>query len=192
MLNKKGKVFVVSAPAGTGKTTLVKKLLEEFPHVKATVSCTTRPPRKGEVEGVDYFFIERQAFEQKIKDGQFLEHVKLYGDYYGTSKDSIQKLQERGLDVVLVIDTEGALNIKKMMDATLIFIMPPSLDELAARLENRKTEKTEERMKRLEWAKHEMEDAKYYDYMIVNDDLKAAYEVLRSIFIAEDHRMNKI
>lgn len=191
MSSKKGRVFVISAPAGTGKTTLVKKLLKDFPNLKMTISSTTRDKRESEVEGEDYFFIDKETFEARIKDGQFIEYVNLYDHYYGTAKDSIQKLVQKGLNVILVIDTEGALNIKKIMDATLIFIMPPSLEELAARLEKRQTEKEDVRKKRLIWAKHEIKDAKHYDYIVVNDHLKTAYEVLKSIFIAEDHRVKK-
>ena len=169
-----GQVFVVSAPAGTGKTTLVKKLLEEFPCVKTTISYTTREPRAGESQGIDYFFISKEEFKKKIEDHEFLEYVELYGDYYGTSKNSIEKLQKAGNHVVLVIDTEGGLKIKKIMHATLIFIMPPSLEELGKILRERK---------------NEIEDAKYYDYQIVNDNLKTAYQTLRSILIAEEHRV---
>lgn len=184
-----GHVFVVSAPAGTGKTTLVKKLLEEFPCVKTTISYTTRAPRAGEAQGVDYFFISKEEFKKKIEEHEFLEYVELYGDYYGTSKNSIEKLQKAGNHVVLVIDTEGGLRLKKIMNATLIFIMPPSLEELGKRLRERKSEEPEVIARRLEWSKNEIEDAKYYDYQIVNDNLKTAYQTLRSILIAEEHRV---
>lgn len=186
-----GQVFVVSAPAGTGKTTLVKKLIEEFPCVKTTISYTTREPRQGEAQGVDYFFISKQEFQKKIEEHEFLEYVELYGHYYGTSKNSIEKLQKAGNHVVLVIDTEGGLKIKKIMDATLIFIMPPSLEELGKRLRERKSEEPEVITRRLEWSKNEIEDAKHYDYKIVNDNLKTAYQTLRSILIAEEHRITK-
>lgn len=186
-----GQVFVVSAPAGTGKTTLVKKLIEEFPCVKTTISYTTREPRQGEAQGVDYFFISKQEFQKKIEEHEFLEYVELYGHYYGTSKNSIEKLQRAGNHVVLVIDTEGGLKIKKIMDTTLIFIMPPSLEELGKRLRERKSEEPEVITRRLEWSKNEIEDAKHYDYKIVNDNLKTAYQTLRSILIAEEHRITK-
>lgn len=188
---EKGYVFVVSAPAGTGKTTLVKKLIEEFPCVRTTISYTTREPREGESQGVDYFFISKQEFQEKIKEHEFLEYVELYGHYYGTSKNSIEKLQTAGNHVVLVIDTEGGLKIKKIMDAILIFIMPPSLEELGKRLRERKSEEPEVIARRLEWSKNEIEDAKHYDYKIVNDNLKTAYQTLKSILIAEEHRIIK-
>lgn len=186
---EKGKIFVVSAPAGSGKTTLVNQLKNEFEVVKTTVSYTTRSQREGERPGVDYHYISKESFEEKIKNHEFLEYVELYGDYYGTLKDSIEKLQNLGNHVVLVIDTQGGLKLKKMMPATLIFIMPPSLEELSSRLYKRQSESVEVIQKRLQWAEHEIKDAKYYDYVIVNDDLKTAYEVLKSIFIAEEHRV---
>lgn len=186
---EKGLVFVISAPAGTGKTTLVKELLNEFSCVKTTVSFTTRAPRKGEVNGVDYHFISVEEFKKKIETGEFLEYVELYGDFYGTSKNNIETLQNQGNHVILVIDTQGGLRLKKMMSANLIFVMPPSLEELGKRLYNRKSESPDVIKKRLEWAKHEIEDAEHYDYKIVNDNLKTAYETLRSILIAEEHRV---
>lgn len=186
---EKGLIFVISAPAGTGKTTLVKELLKEFSCVKTTVSFTTRLPRNGEVNGVDYNFISVQEFKKKIENGEFLEYVELYGDFYGTSKNNIETLQNQGNHVILVIDTQGGLRLKKMMNATLIFVMPPSLEELGKRLYKRKSESPDVIEKRLEWAKHEIEDAGHYDYKIVNDNLKTAYETLRSILIAEEHRV---
>lgn len=186
---EEGKFFVVSAPAGTGKTTLVKKLVDEFPCVKTTVSFTTREPRTGEIDGVDYQFISREKFQKKIEKQDFLEYIELYGDFYGTSLKDIEKLQKLGHHVVLVIDTQGGIKLKKMLEATLIFIMPPSIEELSSRLTKRKTENEEVIKKRLEWAKHEIADAKHYDYIIVNDNLKTAYQVLRSILIAEEHRI---
>jgi len=186
---EKGLVFVISAPAGTGKTTLVKKLQEEFSCVKTTTSFTTRSPRVGEIQGVDYHFISIEEFKKKIDKFEFLEYVELYGDYYGTSKNNIETLQLQGNHVILVIDTQGGLRLKKMIDATLIFVMPPSLEELAKRLEMRKSETPDVIKKRLEWAKNEIEDANHYDYKIVNDNLKTAYQTLRSILVAEEHRV---
>lgn len=186
---QKGHLFIISAPAGTGKTTLVKKLINEFPCVKSSVSFTTRLPRPREVNGIDYKFITRKEFEKKIEQGEFIEYVELYGDYYGTSKKYIETLQNEGNHVILVIDTQGGLKLKKLLKSTLIFIMPPSLEELSARLYKRKSESPEVIETRLKWAEIELEDAKYYDYAIVNDNLKTAYEALKSILIAEEHRI---
>ena len=134
MLNKevkKGRLFVVSAPAGTGKTTLLKNLTEEFPSVKTSISFTTRNKRPNEIPGVDYNFISRDEFQKKIDEGEFLEYIELYGAYYGTSKSHVEKLQTEGYHVVLVIDTQGGLKLKKQMAVTLIFVMPPSFDDRA-------------------------------------------------------------
>ncbi len=186
---KKGLIFVVSAPAGTGKTTLVQRLVKEFPSIIASISYTTRQPREGEVHGVHYHFISETQFEAKIAASDFLEFVKLYGTYYGTSRQWIEEQQNQGKHVILVIDTQGALQLKKQLPAVFIFIRPPSLESLQARLIHRKTETTEMIKKRLAWAKTELEAAEQYDYQIINDDLEIAYQVFRSIFIAECHRV---
>ncbi|MBU6447161.1 MAG: guanylate kinase [Verrucomicrobia bacterium] len=185
---KRGLVFVISAPAGTGKTTLVKMLKEEFHHIVGSVSYTTRLPRANEVEGRDYHFISTKAFEQKIKEDEFLEYAKVFDHYYGTSKKYVESQQEKGKHVILVIDTQGALQLMGRFDAIYIFMRPPSLEELMARLYRRKSEDEEAIRTRLSWAEREMALAPKYNYHIVNDNLKTAYDVLRSILIAEEHR----
>ena len=186
---KQGLVFIVSAPAGTGKTTLVDRLTQEFDCVKANVSCTTRKPRAGEAPGLHYHFLSDGEFEKKIAEKEFLEFVKLYGYYYGTSREKVRELQNQGKHVVLTIDTQGALKLKGLIDAVYIFIKPPSIDELRKRLTDRQTETAEVVKERLAWAEKELKAAALYDYVIVNDDLTNAYQVLRSIFIAEEHRV---
>lgn len=186
---QQGLVFIISAPAGTGKTTLVDKLAREFPTIVRSISYTTRPARAGEVEGEHYHFIGKDEFEAMIEEGLFLEHVKLYDDYYGTSRAWVLEQQKQGKHVVLVIDTQGAMRLRGAFPAVFIFIRPPSLEELSKRLERRKTETKETLEKRLSWAKFELEAVRYYDYQVVNDDLETAYQVLRSIFIAEEHRI---
>jgi len=186
---KKGLVFILSAPAGTGKTTLVDMLKVEFPSVVTSISSTTRKPRQGEVNGVHYNFISVEEFELKIASGEFLEHVRLYDDYYGTSLAQVQAQLEQRKHVFLVIDTQGAMQLKKKSKAVYIFVQPPSLEALQERLEKRKTEDPETIKKRLKWAENEIQAGKYYDYQIVNDDLKVAYQILRSIVIAEEHRV---
>jgi guanylate kinase len=183
-----GLIFIVSAPAGTGKTTLVHRLVEEFPSIIASISFTTRKPRIGEVPGVHYHFIAESEFEAKIAAGDFLEYVKLYGTYYGTSHQWIKEQQQQRKHVVLVIDTQGALLLKDKIDAISIFIRPPSVEVLRQRLTQRQTESLEMIEKRLEWARRELEVAQQYDYQLVNDDLEVAYHIFRSIFIAECHR----
>lgn len=185
---KKGLVFVVSAPAGTGKTTLVQKLVQEFSCIVQSVSYTTRPRRYNESSGDHYHFITQDTFEKKIKEEEFLEYVKLYDDYYGTSKKWVESKQNAGKHVFLVIDTQGALQLVDTLDAQFIFIAPPSLKELKRRLVIRNTDTKEAIAKRLKWAEKELEAAHYYDYFIVNDSLNIAYEALRSIVIAEEHR----
>ncbi len=184
----KGLVFVISAPAGTGKTTLVRMLIEEFHRVVESVSFTTRNPRPNETPGRDYNFITAKQFEKKIDEGEFLEYAKVFHNYYGTSKKFVEAQQEKGKHVVLVIDTQGALQLMGKWDAIYIFISPPSLDELRARLCRRKSESEDAIEHRLSWAEEEMALASKYNYHIVNDNLKTAYEALRSILIAEEHR----
>lgn len=188
---EKGLLFIVSAPAGTGKTTLVDMLLNEFPCLAETCSCTTREPRIGEISGKHYHFINRNDFEIKIAAGEFLEHAQVFGNYYGTLKQEVIDLQLQGKHVILVIDTQGAFQLMGKIPATFIFISPPSFDVLADRLKKRRTESAEKISERLEWATHEMRMAKWYHYHIINDDLQIAYQVLKSILIAEEHRVRK-
>jgi guanylate kinase len=183
-----GLVFVISAPAGTGKTTLVRMLIEEFSRVVESVSFTTRPPRENEVPGRDYNFISEKEFEKRIAEEDFIEYAQVFGNYYGTSGKFLESQREKGKHVILVIDTQGALQLKEKLDAVFIFISPPSLDELRARLYRRRSETEEAIEHRLSWAEKEMALASKYDYHIVNDHLKTAYEALRSILIAEEHR----
>lgn len=186
---KRGRVFILSAPAGTGKTTLVRMLTQEFPCVVASVSYTTRPPRPGEIEGIHYHFISDEEFRERMAAGEFLENVQLYGFYYGTSRAALEAQLSRGKHVILVIDTQGALALKGKVDAPLIFVAPPSMEELEKRLLSRKTEPEEVIARRLSWAQEEMLRKSHYDYCVVNDDLLTAYQVLRSILIAEEHRV---
>jgi guanylate kinase len=186
----KGQVFVVSAPAGTGKTTLVRLLVKEFDCVVESVSCTTRPPRKGEKEGVDYFFLTQEAFDKKMEQGEFLEHAKVFDHSYGTSRQFLEERLLAGKHVVLVIDTQGALQLMGTYAAVFVFISPPSMEALRSRLQARRSESEESMERRLSWAQKEMALASRYDYHIVNDDLQVAYEVLRSILIAEQHKID--
>ncbi len=186
---KKGKVFVVSAPAGTGKTTLTQMLVKEFPCVVQSLSSTTRLPREDEENGVHYNFMDRHDFERKIEEGEFLEYAEIYGNYYGTSKRWIETRLEEGKHVVLVIDTQGAMQLKGKYPATFIFVLPPSLEELRRRLLERRTESDAVIEKRLSWAQKEIELSILYDYRFVNQDLSIAYKILQSIFIAEEHKV---
>ena len=184
-----GLLFVVSAPAGTGKTTLVEKLTNEFPCVVRSISSTTRPKRPTETDGVDYCFLTDAEFEKKVTEGQFLEHVTLFGYQYGTSKHQVEKQRAEGKHVILVIDTQGALHLMGQLAATFIFVLPPSFEELARRLQERGTENYDSLSKRLHEAEREIATSTAYQYVIVNDEIQTAYEVLKSIVIAEEHRI---
>jgi len=186
---EKGLVFILSAPAGTGKTTLVQMLTHEFSCVVASISYTTRQPRPGEINGVHYYFIDKSEFEDHIAKEEFLEYVQLYGDYYGTSRLWVENEQNQGKHVILVIDTQGAKFLKEKLRATSIFILPPSIEELERRLIHRQTDSPEVITKRVQWAKEELFSQNLYEYRIVNDNLAIAYQALRSILIAEEHRV---
>lgn len=188
-LNKRGLLFILSAPAGTGKTTLVEMLVKEFPHVIQSVSFTTRAKRTNEKEGDHYHFITPAEFETKIAKHEFLEYVKLYDNYYGTSKIWVEEQLSQGKHVFLVIDTQGALQLMDSLSACFIFIQPPSLEILKQRLTHRNMDSEEAIAKRLSWAAKELEAAHYYQYLIINDRLEIAYDTLRSILIAEEHKI---
>jgi len=189
----KGLLIVISAPSGTGKTTLTHMLLKEFPDMEFSVSYTTRKPRPGEVNGKDYFFVDRETFEKMIEEGDFLEWAEVYGNLYGTSKSQVLKALNEGKDILLDIDTQGALQVKKNFpEAVLIFILPPSFKELERRLRSRGTDDEETIEKRLKIARVEVERAPLYDYIVVNDRLEKAYEKLKSIVIAEKCRTERL
>jgi len=186
---QQGLLFVISAPAGTGKTTLAHMLCEEFDCVVESVSCTTRPVRPGESEGKHYHFLSKEKFDEMVQKGEFLEHASVFGHQYGTARASVLGQQAAGKHVILVIDTQGAMQLKGKIPAAFIFISPPSLAELKERLVKRRTESPEMIEKRLSWAQKEMAMGGQYDYHIVNDNLAIAYQVLRSILIAEEHKI---
>ena len=183
---KRGVLFVFSGPSGVGKGTLKAKLFEEFAdRIAYSVSATTRGPREGEVEGKDYFFISRQEFERRVKNNEFLEHAEFAGNCYGTPRAYVEKLLDSGMNVVLEIDVQGALQVMKSMpECVSVFILPPSFEELEHRLRGRGTETEEKVRERLETAKRELPYAPQYDYQIVNGgDIEAAYQSLREVFL---------
>ena len=185
---RRGRVFVLSAPAGTGKSTLVNRLKGEFSYIKETVSCTTRPPRAGEVHGVDYFFMSRAQFLAAESKGAFLESVELFSHCYGTLKHQVEILVEERNHVLLVIDTEGALRIKKLIPSVSIFLLPPSMDELRRRLASRGSESLDQLRVRLARAELELQKSDLYDYQVINDQLDRAYEELKEIISTEERR----
>ncbi len=187
----KGLVIILSGPAGTGKTTLVNLLKEEFSCVVESISYTTRKPRGNETDGKEYYFISKEEFQKKIKKQEFLEYASVFEDLYGTGKKEVEQYRKKGKHVILVIDTQGAQKLKKKVDSISVFISPPSLKELQFRLHSRKSESELMIQKRLSWAKKEIACASRYDYHIINDQLDIAYQVLRAILIAEEHRVKK-
>lgn len=183
-----GLLLVITAPSGTGKTTLIEMLLKEFPYLKQTVSCTTRSPRTNEINGKHYYFLSASEFKTKIASGEFFDYTKLWGVYYGILRKEILDNLNKGNSVVTIMDAKGAMKLKKMLHAVYIFIAPPSLNELSTRLNNRKTENKDDINKRLHAAKSDLKFIKYYDYNFVNDDLATAYQTLRAILIIEENK----
>lgn len=170
-----GKLIIVSAPSGAGKTTLVKYLLESLDSIEFSVSCATRDPRDGEINGKDYYFISSEEFQQKIKNEEFAEWEEVYtGSYYGTLKSEIQRIWAKGNHVIFDIDVVGGINLKKIYpeNSLSVFIMPPSVDELERRLRSRNTESEEKLQIRVEKAENELLLAPQFDSVILNDDLE--------------------
>lgn len=184
MSNIMGKLYVISGSSGVGKGTVIKEFLNQHPEFKLSVSCTTRKPREGEVHGKNYFFLSREEFLERVKNNEFLEWAEFSGNIYGTQKAYVEEKLSQGRNMILEIDTKGALNVKKIMpDAKLIFILPPSFEELEARLRGRHTETEEAIQKRLESTKLEMENSKYFDFQVVNDSIENAVKSLEEIML---------
>lgn len=181
-----GRIFVLSAPSGAGKTTLVNKVKERFPFLIESVSCTTRAPRKGEVEGTDYFFLSMDEFLAKRERGDFAEWAEVHGNFYGTPLDFLKTQIGSGKDVICDIDYQGAINIGKAFpdEAVLILILPPSMEVLASRLRGRATDDESVIKTRLFNAKNEIMHYNYYDFVVVNDDLETAEKQLEEIVSA--------
>lgn len=180
---KKGKLIVVSGPSGVGKDTVVAKYLEKHNEDKLSISMTSRSMRDGEIDGVNYYFKTKEGFEEEIKKGNLLEYALYNGNYYGTPKSEIEERLNNGINVILVIEIQGARNIKNMMgdDALLIFVLPPSFDELRNRLIKRNTESLEQINQRIEIAKKEIEKNNFYDYKIINEDIDESVKQMEII-----------
>lgn len=180
-----GHLFIVSAPSGAGKTTLVRLLLEKDPGIRVSISSTTRPPRTGENDGREYHFVDVQYFLEMVSRGDFLEWAEVHGNYYGTSRRWIEAEMTAGRDVLLEIDWQGAQQVRKAFPSAIgIFILPPSLEELKSRLSGRGTDSAETIARRIAAARDEMRHVDEFDYVIINDDLQQALDNLRSIVSA--------
>ena len=190
---KQGLLIVLSGPSGSGKNTVCDMAKEVMPNIWESVSMTSRKPRKGEVDGKDYYFVSEEEFEKNIEDGKMLEHAKFAGNYYGTPRESVQKQLDAGRDVLLVIEIQGALQIKeKIPQALFVFLLPPSMKELKRRLRMRKTETEEKLMERFETAYKEINELPKYNYVIVNDKADEAARKLEAIISAEKCRVDRI
>jgi guanylate kinase len=187
-----GVLMVISGPSATGKGTVCKKLMSVADHLRFSVSVTTRLPRAGEVEGVNYFFRKKEDFQKMIQNDELLEWAEVYGNFYGTPRSSVQEALERGEDIVLEIDPQGALQVKsRFPQGVFIFLMPPSLKELSARIQKRGSETPEAMIRRLQSAKIEIGSAFQYDYLVVNDDIEVATFQIQQILDAEKCRMSR-
>jgi guanylate kinase len=189
----RGSLFIVSAPSGAGKTTLCKKLVSSLPDLKFSVSYTTRQPRAGETNDRDYTFIAREDFMLMIENGEFIEWAEVHGEFYGTSRKRLEELMDSGSDVVLDIDTQGAVRLKeKYKEDAYIFVLPPSVDILKKRLEERMTDSKEEMEKRLKRAVSEIKTYTEYDYVIINDVFEDSLREFEAIVISQRVRTKMI
>ena len=185
-----GKLIVISAPSGTGKTTVVKKLLQQSTNLEASVSFTTRKMRENEKEGLDYFFVLEKTFKHMIQNDDFLEHATVFGNFYGTEKKSVSEKLKRGVNVILEIDWQGALQIKSSMPScVMIFLIPPSKDVLLRRLKNRGTDSDQEIEYRFNQAVLDLEQSNKFDHVFVNDQLD---KVVTEIALCIEGKANKI
>ncbi len=188
-MKREGIILIISAPSGAGKTTLCHNLLKRFPNMKESISYTTRLPRPGEVDGVDYFFVSPETFQQMVADDAFAEWAEVHGNMYGTALTTLEKARTDGIDLVLDIDCQGARRLKEQIERCLyVFILPPSMAELRRRLESRSSDSQDVINLRIERATGEIREARWYDYIIINDRFETATEELSSIVIAQSRK----
>ena len=191
-INRKGMLLIISGPSGTGKGTLIKKLMDSDPSIRFSCSATTRAPRPGEVEGVHYYFLDAEAYEKLLAEDAFVEHATVHGNRYGTLKSEVQEKLEAGMNVLLDIDPQGALSVmEKAEDYVSVFILPPSFKTLRVRLHTRNTDDPVEIERRLGNARGEVNNMGRYQYAVVNDDLELAFAQLQSIVNAEKQRTTR-
>ena len=193
MQGNRGILIVISGPSGAGKGTICKALLEKHNNIFISVSATTRNPRQGEIEGVNYYFLTKEAFEEKVKENGFLEYANVHGNFYGTPKVNVEKMLDEGKDVILEIDIQGALQVKdNFKEGVFIFILPPSMEELKQRIIKRGSETEESLMTRFKNAYKEINYVSKYNYAVVNDKLEVAVSKVESIIAAEKCRVDRI
>ncbi len=184
--DRRGILFIISAPSGAGKTTLCKQITTSVSGVWHSISCTTRKPRPGEEDGREYFFVDEKSFHDMVARNEFMEYAHVYGNWYGTPRKMLLDKMEQGFDVLLEIDVQGALQIKKkFVDAVYIFILPPSMEVLRTRLQSRASDSPEEIVRRLQKVKEEVWSFREYYYIVRNEDLGRSLRELESIFLAE-------
>lgn len=189
----KGSLIILSGPSGAGKGTIHNELLKNNKNLKYSVSMTTRSPRDGEVDGVDYFFVDVNKFKEEIEKDSFLEYAEVHGNFYGTPKDYVEKCLSDGYDIILEIDIQGALNIKeKYKDGIFVFIMPPSMKELKNRLIKRGTETKDKLIERFKNAYKEINEFSKYNYVVINDEVENAVKKVEAIMLAERCRVDRI
>ena len=188
-MKREGLIMIISAPSGAGKTTLCRELRQRFPHLQESISYTTRAPRVGEVDGEDYIFISRERFQSMIAEDTFAEWAEVHGNLYGTSLATLEDARHNGIDLLLDIDCQGAMRLKECLDGGLfVFILPPSMEELRRRLENRSSDSQDVIERRIVRAAEEIKEARWYDYIIINDCIEQAMEELSAIVLAHSRK----
>uniref|UniRef100_C6E2G5 Guanylate kinase n=1 Tax=Geobacter sp. (strain M21) TaxID=443144 RepID=C6E2G5_GEOSM len=192
-MKRDGVLYVISAPSGAGKTSLCKEIIDIFPNLRHSVSHTTRPPRTGEVHGRDYFFVGKEEFNRMVEAGEFAEWAEVHGNLYGTSLSTLKESRTDGIDLILDIDCQGARQLKGRFEGGVyIFVLPPNIEELRRRLDHRSSDSPEVIERRINNAAGEIKEARWYDYIIVNDRFSEAVEQLKSVLIAERCRTTRL